>query len=171
MKLILRSVCMIIVSTLLFQLSANAQSSSKTQKAEKALVNYLNTLCKEYLTNEMGIELGTIQQLYTINNGTLSVVRKHANENDQTAIFFVKTSISITEIEDVFFDYYIGFVGINNQSVKEEKSDSPDLRFMNIGTMHLMHIAPVGDGDHGYAVQTKLLKLVADLKKLYKADK
>ena len=159
------------ISICLICLPATAQSNGKTQKAEKALVNYLNKLCKEYSTNEMAIELGTIQQPYSINNGILSVVRKHANENDQAAPFFVKNSIAITEIEDVFFDYYIGFVGINKQSVKEEKSDSPVLQFTSTGTMHLMHIAPVGDGDQGYAVQTKLLKLVTDLKKLYKVDK
>ena len=166
-----RVACITIGYLFLFTTAANSQTNAQQQKAERALLSYLHKLCKEYTTNEMSIELGTIYQPYTINNGILSVVRKHQNENDKSSPFFVRTSIAISAIEDVFFDYYIGFVGINKQSVKEENSDSPVLEFTITGTMHLMHIAPVGDGDQGYAVQTKLLKLVTDLKKLYKVDK
>ena len=171
MNTFLRIACMIVGCLFLFTTAATSQTKTQQQKAEKALLSYLHKLCKEYTTNEMSIELGTIHQPYTINNGILSVVRKHQNESNPAVPFFVKTSIAISAIEDVFLDYYIGFAGVNNQSVKEEKSDSSIFRFTSTGTMNLMHIAPVGDGDHGYAVQTKLLKLVTDLKKLYKVDK
>lgn len=164
-----RVACITIGYLFLFTTAANSQTNAQQQKAERALLSYLHKLCKEYTTNEMSIELGTIHQPYTINNGILSVVRKHQNENDPA--FFVKTSIAISAIEDVFFDYYIGFVGVNNQSVKEEKSDNPTLSFVSVDTMNLLHVAPVGDGEQGYAIQTKLLELVVHLKKLYNADK
>ena len=67
----------------LFTWAANSQTNAQQQKAEKALLSYLHKLCKEYTTNEMSIELGTIDQPYTINNGILSVVRKHQTENDK----------------------------------------------------------------------------------------
>ena len=166
-----RVACITIGYLFLFTTAANSQTNAQQQKAERALLSYLHKLCKEYTTNEMSIELGTIHQPYTINNGILSVVRKHQNENDPAVPFFVKTSIAISAIEDVFFDYYIGFVGVNNQSVKEEKSDNLTLSFVSVGTMNLLHVAPVGDGEQGYAIQTKLLELVVHLKKLYNADK
>jgi hypothetical protein len=167
MKQFLISAFMIICSCSIGSIHATAQTNHKVQKAEKALLNYLHAVCKKYTTNEMGIDLGSIHQAYTIHNGSLSVVRKHQDETDAANSFFVKTSIAISEIEDVFYDYYIGFVGRSKQSVKEEKSNQPAQGYTSSGYLHLMHIAPVGDGEHGYDVQKKLLELVRNLKQLY----
>ena len=44
------------------------QSNKAAQKAEQALVNYLNKLCSDFTVNEMYVELGTIQKPFTSGN-------------------------------------------------------------------------------------------------------
>ena len=67
---------------LLFTLPVSAQTKQQ-QKAEKALVQYLNNLCKKYTENQLSIDMGTIVQPYNIQNGTLSVVRKYKSETER----------------------------------------------------------------------------------------
>lgn len=161
--------CSLLLCLLLFTLSATAQTKQQ-QKAEKTLVQYLNDLCKKYTENQLSIDMGTIIQPYSIKHGKLSVVRKYRSEID-SSVFFVRTSIAITTIKDVFYDYYVGFVADNKSSITEEKTSNLQVAYEKTGTTHLMHIAPIDNSDDGPFVQAKLLKLVNDVQIAYGASR
>lgn len=169
MKLFVLSSFTILLALLLFTIPVSAQTKEQ-KKAEQTLVQYLNKLCKTYTINELSIDMGTIVEPYSIKNGTLSVVRKYRSETD-SSIFFVRTSVTITSIEDVFYDYYVGFVGNNNSSVTEEKTNNLQTTFEKAGTINLLHVAPIDTSDDGPVVQTKLLQLVKDLQAAYSGSK
>jgi hypothetical protein len=164
MKLFVSCFSTLLLCLLLFTLPVSAQSNQQ-KKVEKALVQYLNKLCNRYTENQLSIDMGTIVQPYNIQNGILSVVRKYKSETD-SSVFFVRTSVAITAIEDVFYDYYVGLVGNNKASVTEEKTTNMQLVFEKAGTIHLMHVAPIGDD--GPVVQAKLLQLVKDVQAAHK---
>jgi hypothetical protein len=164
MKLFVSCFSTLLLCLLLFTLPVSAQSNQQ-KKVEKALVQYLNKLCNRYTENQLSIDMGTIVQPYNIQNGILSVVRKYKSETD-SPVFFVRTSVAITAIEDVFYDYYVGLVGNNNASVTEEKTTNIQLAFEKAGTIHLMHVAPIGDD--GPVVQAKLLQFVKDVQAAHK---
>lgn len=149
---------------LLFTQSIVAQTKQQA-KAEKELVEYLNSICKKHTENEMSIDMGTIVQPYSIKNGILSVVRKYISDNDGST-FYVRTSVAIKAIDDVFYDYYIGFVGNTETSVTDELMNNPDAPGKT-STKHLMHIAPVGDNDQGPIVQEKLIQLINNVQTAY----
>lgn len=151
--------------------TANAQSLSKEKqkqqaKAEKELVAYLNKLCKEYTRNEMPVELGNTIAPFRIVNKTLLLNR----------MFYTEDSISIqrgyslpvSNILDVFFDYYIGFEGQNEHAVTVTETEKNKPGENKRSTMLLLHIAPVGDGEYSEEIQTKLRKLVKAVQDSYK---
>lgn len=169
MKLFASCSSTLLLCLLLFTLPVSAQSNQQ-KKAEKALVQYLNKLFKTYTENQLSIDMGTIVQPYSIQNGTLSVVRKYKSETD-SSVFFVRTSVAISNIKDVFYDYYVGFVGNNKSSVTEERTNNLQTTFEKISTMYLMHVAPIDNSDDGPVVQTKLLQLVKDVQAAYNSSK
>lgn len=149
---------------LLFTRPVVAQSKQQ-MKAEKALVDYLNSICKTHTENQLSIDMGTIVQPYSIKNGILSVLRKYKSDNDGS-VFYVRTSVNIKAIDDVFYDYYVGFVGSTETSISEQlmnKLTTPG----TISTRQLTHIAPVGDNDQGPVVQEKLIQLLNNLQTAY----
>lgn len=151
--------------------TANAQSLSKEKqmqqaKAEKELVTYLNKLCKEYTKNEMPVELGMIVSPFRIANKTLLLNRVFYLE-DSTSIQR-GYSLPVNNILDVFFDYYIGFEGYNEHAVTVTETEKNKPEENKQSTMLLLHIAPVGDGEHGEEIQNKLRKLVKAVQEGYK---
>lgn len=149
----------------------NAQSLSKAKqkqqaKAEKELVSYLNKLCKEYTVNEMPVELGKILSPFRIENKTLLFSREFYAED--STVIHRQYSMPVNNILDVFFDYYIGFEGHNQQAVTVTESEKRKSKELKRNTMLLLHIAPVGDGEYGEEIQTKLRKLVKAVQDSYK---
>ncbi len=142
------------------------QNNKAIQKAEQALVNYLNKLCSDYTVNEMYIELGTIQKPFYIKQQTLFLSRRIPDS--ETTALITHYKMPIAEIADVFFDYYIGLQGMNEAAVTTETSNSADDPFPKQGNQMLLHIAPVGDVPAGYDIQTKLRSLVKALQEAYK---
>ena len=162
MKLLVSSFAFVLC--LSFTQSVIAQTKQQL-KAEKELVQYLNKICKTYTENQLSIDMGTIVQPYTIKDGMLAVVRKYKSDVD-SSVFYMRTSVAIRAINDVFYDYYIGFVGNTETSVTDElmnKLNTPG----TISTTHIIHIAPVGDNDNGPIVQEKLKKLVNNVQAAY----
>lgn len=154
----------LLLCILLFTTSIAAQTKQQV-KAEKELVQYLNTICKKHTENQLSIEMGTIVQPYSIKNRILTVVRKYKSEYD-ISIFYVRTLVPISAIDDVFYDYYVGFVGSTETSVTDELMTNP-VSTGKTSTKQLMHIAPVGDNDQGPMVQEKLIQLVNKLQNAY----
>ncbi|NCU04597.1 MAG: hypothetical protein GXC73_11480, partial [Chitinophagaceae bacterium] len=100
-------------------------------------------LCKEYTVNEMPVELGTTITAFKIENKSISITKRFDNADSSTV--YAKYTMAINNILDVFYDYYIGFEGINNQSVHIEEAEIKTTSKKN-RTVLLLHIAPVGDG-------------------------
>ncbi len=142
------------------------QSNKASQKAEQALVNYLNKLCSDYTVNDMHIELGAIQKPFYIRQQTLYLTRRIPES--ETSVLFVQYKMPVAEIADVFFDYYIGLQGINEASVLTETSNVLNDPFPKQGNQILLHVAPVGDSEEGFAIKAKLLSLVKALQQTYK---
>lgn len=142
------------------------KSNKASQKAEQALVNYLNKLCSDYTVNEMYIELGTIQKPFYIRQQTLYVTRRISES--ENSVVFVQYKMPVAEIADVFFDYYIGLQGINEASVLTETSNSLNDPFPKQSNQLLLHVAPVGDTEEGFTIKAKLLSLVKALQQTYK---
>jgi hypothetical protein len=154
----------LLLCLLLFTQTIIAQTKQQV-KAEKDLVQYLNNICKTHTENEMPIDMGTIVQPYSIKNGTLTVMRKYKSGND-SSVFYVRTSVIISSIHDVFYDYYVGFVGSTETSVTDELLTNPNSTGTT-STKHLMHITPVSNNDQGPLVQEKLIQLVNNLHTAY----
>ncbi len=142
------------------------QSNKAAQKAEQALVNYLNKLCSDFTVNEMYVELGTLQKPFYIRQQTLYVTRRVPTS--ETSALMVHYKMPVAEIADVFFDYYIGLQGINEASVLTETSNTADDPFPKQGNQILLHVAPIGDVTDGYNIQTKLRLLIRELQEVYK---
>jgi hypothetical protein len=142
------------------------QNNKSVQKAEQALVNYLNKLCSDYTVNEMYVELGSVQKPFYIRQQTLCITRRIPDS--ETTSLIIQYKMPVTEIADVFFDYYIGLQGINEASVTTETSNVADDPFPKPGNQMLLHVAPVGDGIAGYDIQTKLRSLVKTLQEAYR---
>ncbi len=142
------------------------QSIKAVQKAEQALVNYLNKLCSDNTVNEMYVELGMVQKPFYIKQQTLYITRRIPDS--ETTARIVQYKMPVAEIADVFFDYYIGLQGVNEASVITETSTSADDPFPIQGNQVLLHIAPIGDVPEGYTIQTKLRSLIKVLQDLYK---
>lgn len=142
------------------------QSNKAAQKAEQALVNFLNKLCSDYTVNEMYVELGTVQKPFYIRQQTLYLTRRIPES--ETSVLIVQYKMPIAEIADVFFDYYIGLQGINEASVLTETSNTLNDPFPKQGNQILLHVAPVGDTEEGFAIKAKLLSLVKALQEVYK---
>lgn len=157
------TVCMFSAVTVYTQIK---QSNKAAQKAEQALVNYLNKLCSDYTVNEMYVELGTIQKPFYIRQQTLYLTRRIPES--ETSVLIVQYKMPIAEIADVFFDYYIGLQGINEASVLTETSNTLNDPFPKQGNQILLHVAPVGDTEEGFAIKAKLLSLVKALQEVYK---
>lgn len=141
------------------------QNNKAAQKAEQALVNYLNKLCSDYTVNDMYVELGTVKKPFYIRQQTLYITRR-IPESETTSLT-IQYKMPVAEIADVFFDYYIGLQGINEASVITETSNITDDPFPKQGNQILLHIAPVGDGTAGYDIQSKLRSLVKTLQATY----
>ncbi len=97
-------------------------------------------------------------------------MRKYKSETD-SSVFFVRTSVAISNIKDVFYDYYVGFVANNKSSVAEERTNNLQTTFEKMSTMYLMHVAPIDNSDDGPMVQTKLVQLVKDVQSAYNSSK
>lgn len=162
-RLMCITVCMFSAVTVYTQIK---QSNKAAQKAEQALVNYLNKLCSDYTVNEMYVELGTIQKPFYIRQQTLYLTRRIPES--ETSVLIVQYKMPIAEIADVFFDYYIGLQGINEASVLTETSNTLNDPFPKQGNQILLHVAPVGDTEEGFAIKAKLLSLVKALQEVYK---
>ena len=142
------------------------QSNKAVQKAEQALVNYLNKLCSDYTVNDMYVELGTVQKPFYIRQQILYITRRIPES--ETSVYTVHYKMPVAEIADVFFDYYIGLQGINEASVLTETSNSAEDPFPKQGNQMLLHVAPVGDVPEAFNIQTKLRSLVKALQQSYK---
>lgn len=164
MKLLL-SLSALLLSLLLFIQPAISQTKQQL-KAEKELVQYLNTICKTHTANQLSIDMGNIVHPYDIKDGILSVVRKYKMQDD-SSIVFIRTSVAISNIEAVFYDYYVGFEAANKSSVTEERAINPNGTFEKAGSTELMHVAPIDNSDEGPAVQEKLMQLVNNVKAIY----
>lgn len=162
-RLMCITVCMFSAVTAYTQ---TKQSNKTSQKAEQALVNYLNKLCSDYTVNEMYVELGTLQKSFYIRQQTLYLTRRIPES--ETSVLIVQYKMPIAEIADVFFDYYIGLQGINEASVFTETSNTLNDPFPKQGNQILLHVAPVGDTEEGFAIKAKLLSLVKALQEVYK---
>lgn len=163
MKLLLSSFAFMLC--LSFTQSVIAQTKQQL-KAEKELVQYLNMICKTHTENQLTIDMGIIVGPYKIKSGVLSVVRKYISQTDSSDVF-VRTSVAITAIEDVFYDYYVGFETPGSTSVKEERAITLTGTFERAGSIELMHIAPIDNSDEGPVVQKKLMQLVNNVKAAY----
>ena len=162
-RFVLFSSTLLLLCFVLFILPVSAQTKEQ-KKAEQALVQYLNKLCKTNTVNQLSIDMGTIVEPYSIKNKLLSVVRKYKSD-DGGSIFYLRTSIPVSAIDDVFYDYYVGFVGSTTTSVSDElmNQQSPG----KTTTKHLMHVTPVDNSDQGPIVQEKLIQLVNKVQTAY----
>ncbi|RXK58113.1 hypothetical protein ESA94_19065 [Lacibacter luteus] len=159
------SFCLLFTFFLLTAYTQTPAKNKQQQKAEQALLKYLHKLCTDFTKNEMPIELGTITKPFRIEQESLVLVRRFETDS---AVLFQKYIMPVSEITDVFFDYYIGFEGTSYQSVSTAIAKGNEQQYNKSNSLLLLHVAPVGDIEEGYTIQTKLLSLVKALQEAYK---
>lgn len=132
----------------------------KKKKAEKALVDYVNKLCKDFTDNQLPVDMGTIVTPFAINDGVLSIVRKFRDEEDSTKTYQVRYSVDIDKLNTVFYDYYVGFVSEGDWIKTETAPDSQSGFVPDVNGANMLYIAPLGDGEHGVKITNKLEQLL-----------
>lgn len=131
----------------------------KKKKAEKALLTYVNKLCKDFTDNQLPVDLGIIVTPFAINDGVLSVVRKFRDEEDSTKTYLVRYSVDMHKLSTVFYDYYVGFVS-DGDWIKMETALDSQSDFVPDNSTNMLYVAPLGDGEYGVKIKNKLEQLL-----------
>lgn len=143
--------------------SQEKTESPKRKKAGKALVTYVNKLCKDFTHNQLPVDMGTIVTPFAINGDVLSVVRKFRNEEDSTKTYLVRYSVDIKNLSTVFYDYYVGFVS-DGDWIKTETALNSQSAFVPDSGANMLYVAPLGDGEYGVKIKDKLEQLLRKAK-------